>query len=323
MTTISLLEGGSAALPAAGRLAGTNCGMPGVWRFEAADPGPRVVLTALIHGNEVCGAVALERVLSEPPVLREGSLTLVFCNLQAYGRLDDANKSKCRFVDEDLNRVWGRVDAPATGEETYEVRRARELLPFLEEADVLVDLHSMTDPAPALGLVGRAAKNVQFAQRIGFPALLVQDSGHAAGLRLIDRARFSKADAEPVAMLVECGQHFSQAAIDAAHETVSRTIEVFLRQGAAAPHEPQTLIEVTEAVTIETDAFAFTQEWPNMGIVPRAGTLVGRDGEREVRAPYDDTFMVMPASEAFRKKGQTAVRFARRTGAKAASQPGV
>jgi hypothetical protein len=48
-------------------------------------------------------------------------------------------------------------------------------------------------------------------------------------------------------------------------------------------------------------------------VVPEAGTLVARDGDSEVRTPHPDTYMVMPASEAFRKRGQTAVRFGRRT----------
>lgn len=312
MNKISLEEGRTISLPPPERLAGSNCGSAGVWRFEGAAPGPAVVITALVHGNEICGAFAIDRVLAEPPELGCGSLTLVCCNLEAYSRITDATKSKCRLVDEDLNRVWGRVDVPASGAETHEMRRAREVLPFVRDADVLVDIHSMTDPAPALGLVGRAQKNVAFARRIGFPALLVQDSGHAAGLRLIDRAPYAQEGEPQVAMLVECGQHFSQAAIDAAHETVRRTIGVYLQGREMPAPGPQVLISVTEAVTIATDEFAFTQEWPNMGVVPRAGTLIARDGDREIRTPHDETFMVMPASEAFRKKGQTAVRFARR-----------
>ncbi|MBI5275893.1 MAG: succinylglutamate desuccinylase/aspartoacylase family protein [Burkholderiales bacterium] len=312
MSTITLSEGGAAPLPPAERLAGSNCGTPGVWRFESDTGGPHVVITALVHGNEVCGAAALVPLLEQPPALVRGRLTLVFCNLEAYRRLDDANKSACRKVDEDLNRVWGRVDAALPGDATVELRRAREILPFVSGADVLLDLHSMTQPAPALGLVGRAAKNVEMARRIGFPGLLVQDPGHAAGLRLIDRAPYGDAAAAPVAMLVECGEHFSLAAIDAAREAVRRTLFAYLGCGSADAPVAQTVIEVTEAVTITTDSFEFVREWGNMEVVPAAGTLVGRDGEREVRTPHDDTYLVMPATEAFRKRGETAVRFARR-----------
>ena len=310
--TITVAEGSTFALPPVERLAGSNCGTPGVWRFESPAAGPHVVITALIHGNEVCGAVALHRLLQAPPQLPRGRLTLVFCNLEAYGRLVDANKPECRLVDEDLNRVWGRLDSPASAQETYEMRRARQLLPSLQGADVLLDLHSMTQPAPALGLVGRADKNVGMARQLGFPALLIKDAGHAAGLRLIDREPFGNPAAAPVAMLVECGEHFALSAMEAADEVVRRTLAVFLKGEAVAPPAPQQLIEVTQAVTIESDEFEFVRDWGNMAFVPEAGTLVARDGAREVRTPHDDACMVMPATPAFWKKGQTAVRFGRR-----------
>ena len=250
--------------------------------------------------------------LQSNPRIARGRLTMVFCNLEAYCRLDDANKDERRFVDEDLNRVWGRLEGADAQAGTYEVRRAREIVPWVQDADVLVDLHSMTGAAPALGLVGLAPKNVALARKIGYPGLLIRDAGHAAGLRLIDRHPFGDATASATAMLVECGQHFSRAAFDAARETVARTIAVFLNARPTPPAPPQSVIEVVEAVTIRTEAFEFTQDWPNMAVVGKAGTLIGRDGDREVRAPHDDTYLVMPASQRFRKPGLTAVRLGKR-----------
>jgi succinylglutamate desuccinylase len=315
MARITLTDGSAQDLPPASELAASNCGTPGVWRFEGARPGPHVAITALVHGNEVCGAWAVSRLLASKPAPPRGRLTLAFCNLQAYAKLDDANKDECRLLDEDLNRVWGRVDSPPADGDTREMRRAREILPFVQDADVLLDLHSMTEAAPALGLVGLAQKNVAFARRIGFPALLVRDAGHASGLRLIDRAPFGDAAAAPVAMLVECGAHFSRAALDAASEAVRRTVAVCIDGNEEAPAAPQSIVEVTEAVTIRSPGFAFVEHWPNMGVVPRKGTLIARDGDTEVRTPYDDTWLVMPATERFRQPGQTAVRFGRRVGA--------
>jgi succinylglutamate desuccinylase len=309
---ITLEDGSTETLPLAEGVAGSNCGTPGVWRFDAARSGPHVAITALIHGNEVCGAVALWRLVQSQPRPACGQLTIVFCNLEAYAALDDANKQERRWHNEDMNRVWGRLDQPTLPNDSYELRRAREILPFIESADVLLDLHSMTGAAPALGLVGRATKNVAFARKLRFPELLVQDAGHAAGLRLIDRGAFGDPSAAPVAMLVECGQHFSRAAFDAAQEAVQRTIAVYLEGRDAEPAPSQTVIEVTEAVTIQAETFAFTREWPNMLEVEQAGTLIGHDGEREVRTPYDKAFLIMPASARYRRPGLTAVRFGRR-----------
>jgi succinylglutamate desuccinylase len=312
MTTITLNDGSSRELPPPDAIAGSNCGTPGVWRFAASAPGPHLVITALIHGNEVCGAQALWRVLQAGVQPARGQLTVVFCNLEAYARLTDASKDEGRLLGEDMNRVWGRLDGPAAATDTYEVRRAREILPWVQGADVLLDIHSMTSPAPALGLVGLAAKNVDFAKWVGFPELLICDAGHAAGLRLIDRHPFGDAAASQVAMLIECGEHFSTAAFDAAEEVVRRTIGVYLEGGTPEAASPQSVIAVTSAITIQTDAFEFVREWPNMFCVPQAGTLLGRDDALEVRTPYDDTWLVMPASVRYQKPGLTAVRFGRR-----------
>jgi hypothetical protein len=171
----------------------------------------------------------------------------------------------------------------------------------------------MTNAAPALGLVGVCDKNVGFAKRLAFPELLIKDAGHAAGLRLIDRAPFGDASNAAVAMLVECGQHFSREALVAAEEAVQRVVSVYVDGRAAPPSPSQTLIEITEAVTIKTDSFEWTRDWGNMEVVPAKGTLVGRDGERDVRTPHEDTYMVMPSmARRHRKPGQTAVRFGRR-----------
>ena len=63
---------------------------------------------------------------------------------------------------------------------------------------------------------------------------------------------------------------------------------------------------------IRSETFEFVRDWPNMACVPDAGTLIAHDGGDEVRTPYDDTFMVMPASGRYRRPGLTAVRFGRK-----------
>lgn len=313
MPTLTL-DDGPVTLPGASDVGGSNCGTPGVWRFGGAAPGPEVVLTVLVHGNEVCGVGAAWALVASQPQVPRGRLTVAFCNLQAYGRITDANKEECRLVDEDLNRVWGRLGSAPTESDTYELRRARELLPHVGAADVLLDLHSMSETAPALGLVGRAARNVGFARELGFPAWLVMDAGHAAGQRLIDSGGYQADESRRRAMLIECGQHFSRAACDAADEAVRRLVAVCLRGEKVSPAAPQTLLEVSEAVTIRTDRFQFVRDWGNMALVPEAGTLVARDGDREVRTPHEGTYMVMPATPRYCKPGLTGVRFARRVG---------
>lgn len=119
--------------PELGTLRQGNTGVEGVWQFDSGQPGRSVLITALIHGNELCGAWALKALLEANirPVL--GKLTLMFGNLEAFDTFDAANHDASRFVDEDMNRVWS--DARLVHPVSQEVHRASALLPFVQQAD--------------------------------------------------------------------------------------------------------------------------------------------------------------------------------------------
>ena len=65
-----------------------NTGTEGVWHFESGEPGRRVMVTSLVHGNELCGAWAVQGLLEAGVRPRQGSLTVAFCNLAAFDRFD-------------------------------------------------------------------------------------------------------------------------------------------------------------------------------------------------------------------------------------------
>ncbi|MBC7636984.1 MAG: succinylglutamate desuccinylase/aspartoacylase family protein, partial [Acetobacteraceae bacterium] len=154
-----------------------NCGVLGVTSFIADLPGPHVALMALMHGNEFSGAIALSRMLSAGVRPKCGRLSFVFANLEAFDRFDLDNPTHSRFCDEDLNRVWdaATLDGPR---QSIELTRARELRPWLDGVDVLLDLHSMLWPSDPLILCGLTEKGRVLAQAIGTPKLVVADAGH-------------------------------------------------------------------------------------------------------------------------------------------------
>jgi hypothetical protein len=309
------------APPDLGRWRIGNTGTEGVWHFESGQPGPRVLVTALVHGNELCGAWALCGLLESGLRPRRGSLTLAFCNLAAFDRFDAAAPDASRFVDEDMNRLWalGRLAAS----ESSEGRRARELLPFAAGADLLLDLHSMHEPGPPVALAGLQARNVALAQRLRVPMAVVVDAGHADGVRLRDHGRFGLQDGTPgaaQALLVECGYHGSLAARDVARDMCVR---LFADAGLAGADELKErlpgwrskadgtgtpVLEVRGAVVVQQQV-RFTRDWAHLDTVPRAGTVIGDDGGRPILTPFDDCVLVMPSLRQARP-GVTVVRFA-------------
>jgi hypothetical protein len=130
-----------------------NTGVAGFTSFAAAAAGPHVVLLALTHGNEIAGAVVLDRMLAAGVRPRRGRLTFGLVNLAAYARFDPEHPTSSRFVDEDMNRLWDPqvLNGPRR---SIELDRAREVRALIDSADVLLDLHSMLWPSEALILCG-------------------------------------------------------------------------------------------------------------------------------------------------------------------------
>ncbi len=298
------------------RWAAGNTGTPYVWTFESGRPGPHVWLQALTHGNEVCGAIALDWLLDSGARPVRGTLSVCFANIDAYRGFDHAEPFASRCVDEDFNRLWSD-DVLSGPRRSADLERARALRPHYDRVDHLLDLHSMTDPCPPLALAGRHRKGVELARAVGLPEHVIVDSGHAAGKRLRDYAFFDDAGDPRNALLVECGQHWERAAPEVARQATLSFLRhfgivdgAFLDAHAAPPSgTPQRVIEVTAAVTIGSDDFAFARPVHGLAVVPAAGTLLARDGDAEVRTPYDDCVLIMPTRRP--KKGETAVRLGR------------
>ncbi|MCH8950500.1 MAG: succinylglutamate desuccinylase/aspartoacylase family protein, partial [Proteobacteria bacterium] len=166
-----------------------NQGIPYLWSFKARKPGPHVMITALVHGNEPCGAVALDWLLQRGIRPLRGRLTLGFINVAAYGQFDAADPNASRWVDEDFNRLWA-PEVLASERDSVEARRAREVRPVVASADFLLDIHSMQKPSPPLLMAGWLDKGVRLARMVGVPDRVIVDRGHAGGLRMRDHGRF-------------------------------------------------------------------------------------------------------------------------------------
>jgi predicted deacylase len=292
-----------------------NTGVDYVWSFAGAEPGPHVILNALTHGNEICGAIALDRMLRGGLRPARGKLTFSFANIAAYHAFNRTDPTASRFLDEDLNRVWN-PDVLDGSRQSRELQRARALRPVIDTADYLLDIHSMTVETSPLMLTGMAQKHLAFARRVGVPAMLVRDEGHAAGERLREYGRFSDPNASPISLLVECGQHWLEASVGVALETAWRFLaaagvlperEAAERLARATPKQRTVL--VTECVTIATDEFRLDERFNGRDVVPRAGTIIARDGPREIRTPYDNCVLIMPVRRSIR--GVTALRLGR------------
>ncbi len=294
-----------------------NIGLRGFTSLQSGHPGPHVCITAVTHGNEIAGAVALDRMLRAGLQPSRGTLTLGFINLAAFARFDPANPTLSRFADEDFNRLWDPEMLDST-RRSQELDRAREIRPLIDTVDVLLDLHSMLWPSDPLTLCGTSARGRDLALAIGSPALVVADEGHVTGPRLIDYPRFLAPNGDATAVLVEAGQHWENATVATTQAAIAGLLRhlklvepdwLRVLDDGTPHHPPQRVAEVTAVITAASGAFRFEQNYRGGDIIPSAGTLIAHDGDTEIRTPHDDCLLVMPTLRPSR--GHTVVRLAR------------
>ena len=300
-----------------------NTGTPYVTTFDSDKPGPHVMVQALTHGNELCGAIALDYLFREGVRPVAGRLTFAFANIEAFASWDTSDPNRSRYVDEDYNRVWSD-DTLKGARNSTELRRARELVKFVDAADFLLDIHSMHDPCAPIMVCGATGeggeKSAAFARKMQVPQSLLIDTGHPAGLRMIERGPFRDPRAPQTAILIECGQHWERSSVDVAIDTALRFLQTtgvvepsFVKPRLRIqPTAAQTTINVTHAVVAKSLSFRFAGAVTGLQVIAKAGDPIAYDGDEVIVAPYDNTVLVMP-SMAHLKVGTTMVRLGRAT----------
>lgn len=148
--------------------------------YSTGRPGPNVVVTAGIHGNEPAGVEALRRVfalLSERRLPLRGTLIGLTGNLAAL-------RQRRRFVARDLNRGWtqARVDALLArdaAQDDSEDREQRELLGIFRgvfaearEPVVFLDVHSTSAGGAPFCAIADTLRNRHIAFALPVPVIL-------------------------------------------------------------------------------------------------------------------------------------------------------
>jgi predicted deacylase len=285
-------------------------------------PGPRLAVLGGVHGDEICGSVAIERALAELDggalQLLRGQLTLVpVANPLARERL-------AREGERNLNRSFQPTAVPADNED----RITNLLCPVLDAHEVLLDLHSFQSAGEPFAMIGprdnggtlepfaRAFEEGQLALHLG-TRIVVEGwlDIYAAGLA--QRAGGQPADEAALAfgrgtneymrsrggygVTLECGQHRDPAAPEVAYRAILSALRLLGMiapdpQGAP-PAEPPSLLRLVSVTDRLDDDDQFVREWATFDAVAR-GEAIGIRADGSVLAAERDGFIVFPNSTA-------------------------
>jgi succinylglutamate desuccinylase len=263
-------------------------------------PGPTVIATAGIHGNEQAGVEAVRRVfsrLSEEGI--RGSVVFLAGNLAAL-------EGRTRFVDLDLNRQWTaeqvrrvlRVDGPGPQPSEYAEQRAlidaiRSEILSARGPLYFVDMHTSSAEGPPFVTIGDTLLNRDFSRNFPLPVILgLEEQVDGSLLEYLNNHGI-------VTLGVEAGQHDAASSIDRleavlwialvaagaidatdvagleAHRSLLR------REARGIPR----VIEVRYRHAIEpSDRFAMNPGFRNFNSI-RKGQLLAQDSHGKVLAP--------------------------------------
>ncbi len=177
--------------------------------YSSGVPGPLLVATGAIHGNEPSGARAIVRFFAD---LERHAPTIRGRVLGLSGNLAALNRGE-RFLDRDLNRAWRpeRMEELSTrnpAELQGEDRELVELTGAIEDAlaartgaAVFLDLHTTSSDSAPFAIVSDSRVNRRIAQTLGVPILLgLEESLEGTLLNWVNREGH-------VAIGFEAGQH--------------------------------------------------------------------------------------------------------------------
>lgn len=280
--------------------------------YAGRSAGVQLLVTAAVHGNEVCGTHALRRLIDEidrgEVVIARGRLTLVpVTNPLAYAQ-------GTRNGHRNLNRAL----SPAPVVREFEDTVANWLCPLMQDHEVLLDLHSFNAQGRPFAMLGprdnreavepfaQSAREEAWVRRLGVDRVV--DGWLSTYARGVARRR---EEAGPVAatldlnpnygvgtteymrsqggcaLTLECGQHQDPQAPEVAYQAVRRTLAHFGLTDDPAPAVAASIemLSLHEVVDKRHAEDRFSRAWQSFDEL-QPGELIGtRHDGQEVRAP--------------------------------------
>lgn len=264
------------------------------YHFDSGNAGPHLLLLGGIHGNEICGQVALKAIVDELDSgelpLKAGKVTLIpQCNPWACA-------SNVRYVEANLNRVVTRHEAP----QNYEEHIADIICGHIEKCDAMVDIHSahagigppfiFNDyPSEENNKLARILGGTYiiggWAEMNGDDAVIptTQDFAHLHG---------------KLNCLIECGEHTDPQAITVADRAARNAmIHLGLIDGEIVVPEVEKDVKITGAYVKERKGDFVHKNFRHMQPIEAGQLLAKYDDGEEVKAP-ESGFLILPFYEA-------------------------
>ncbi len=270
----------------------------GVRVLRSGKPGPTVGFMGMLHGNEPAGA-GLWRLAEEIGQPARGELYLIVGHPDAMATAPGG----VRYIEHDLNRLFlDDEDLVEAGVDFDgpDYRRMVELKAALGQLDVLLDIHTTSQPSDPF-VIGYTAHAEARRLSRALPVTLVD------GLHQFIKGSACQwvLDRNCAAVTVEVGAHLDQAAPGRVYQVAKRVLaeldmlppEHALSQVNAPAAGGRRIVVGHHVASVGRD-FRYVRHFENFDPL-KPGEIVGQDADRVYRAPMiDNPVIFMPAAEA-------------------------
>ena len=290
-----------------------------IHQFAGLQPGPRVLVTGAVHGNEIHGTKAMAEIIRQ---LDAGELTLLRGTLTLVPIVNPlAHQLNRREGDRNLNR---NLRPPVIAHD-FEDRIARVLCPLIAQHNGILDLHSFQGQGPAFAMIGprnNTGELEPFAQEATESALaaclgvgrIVEGwlSTYALGLKrrqqrehdgsrrasLISDPHYGVGTTEYMrstggwAITLECGQHLDPNGPEVARLAILRALVLLgmLDESAVDPHrpaQPPELLQLYDVIDREDMGDSFARGWASFDEIANGQQIGTRASGEAVLSPSE------------------------------------
>lgn len=269
----------------------------GVRVLRSDQPGPVVGLMGMLHGNEPAG-VGLWQLAKDLGRPSRGELRLIVGHPDAMAASPDGE----RYIRDDLNRLFLDHDElleAGVDLDGPDYRRMVELKSVLADIDVLLDIHTTSQPSEPFAIGYTANPEARRLSR-ALPITLVD------GLHQFIRGSACQwvLDRDCAAVTVEVGAHQDQAAPGRVYDVAKRVLaeldmlppELALNQ-VDAPASGRRVVVGHHVASVGRD-FRYARHFHNFDPL-KPGEIIGEDADTVYRAPMiDNPVIFMPSAEA-------------------------
>jgi succinylglutamate desuccinylase len=261
---------------------------PGVVRIIGDAPGPRLVLFAGVHGDEVSGIHAIEKLFFDLFVgerrLVRGNLTLVRANSIAIA-------AERRYIKHNLNRLFRQDYSPDIDRRCYEFQRAQELKPILEECDYFLDLHSAPIAQEPFLVAEREA--VAAFTGLGIHRIMTGWGKFAKGPIGGDAENYADRHGAKAATL-ESGSHFDKNSNDVAYRTIITLLSLLglIETESSAAADEVEIVDVYQVVTKEAEDFRYAGKVQNFQFFEKGQAFAFQNNQSITVC--EDSFLLIP-----------------------------